>query len=226
MPKKKILVVDDEKGFLQMVEDALSPRYEIIKAHNGQEALDAMSGQTPHLLILDVNMPVMSGIEFYTRLLGGKRRSDVPTLVVTARSQMEDMFRDIGVDGFLAKPFAMGDLFSEIETILIRRGGEKSPSSGKRKALLTEDDPTIAYEIMSFFTQAGYDMTYTASGYQALEKVAENEYDIAIVKLNLDEIGGDEVACKIRSFRPHDTPVLIYTAKQGTGQSRNAQRQA
>jgi CheY-like chemotaxis protein len=210
----KILVVDDEKGFVQMIHDALSPRgFEVIRAHNGEEALKALEGITPPgLLILDVNMPVMSGIEFYNRLSRGKRRSPIPTLVVTARSQMEEMFRDIGADGFLSKPFALQDLFSEVDSIIGRRVAETARKDRPRRILLAENDASAAYEIMSLFSEAGYELLFAPTGFQAVEKAADSEPDALLIKLNLDDMGGDETACKIRQFHSlKDTPLILYS---------------
>jgi len=117
--EKSILIVDDEKNLADLVKYQLSAHgYHVAVASNGQEALEKLKAFKPDLIILDMNMPVMNGLEFYTRIADGSGATECPVLVLTTRSELEDSFRGIDIAGFLPKPFLVEDLIKEVDRIL------------------------------------------------------------------------------------------------------------
>jgi CheY-like chemotaxis protein len=77
---------------------------------------------------------------------------------------------------------------------------------------LAENDAAAAYEIMSLFSEAGYELVFASTGFQAVEKAVDAEPDILLIKLNLEDVGGDETACKIREFRAlKEVPIVLYS---------------
>ena len=75
-----------------------------------------------------------------------------------------------------------------------------------------ENDAAAAYEIMSVFSEAGYELVFASTGFQAVEKAVDSEPDILLIKLNLEDMGGDETVCKIRQFQPlKSTPLILYS---------------
>ena len=118
---KKILVVDDEPGFVEMVSEFLSNRkYEVLTAANGEEALQVIKQIPPDLIVLDIAMPKMGGVAFYDRVSLPDGQPMYPTLVCTANSDMEDLFSSLRVDGFITKPFKMEQLLTMIEQIFAK----------------------------------------------------------------------------------------------------------
>jgi len=119
---KKILVVDDSSLIHQMYRLVMS-RYkcEIVDAMNGQEALDILSLQNDvQLILLDINMPVMNGVQFLEKAAKSGLPSKVPVIVISTEGKEEDTLRGLrlGARGYLKKPFNPTELYSLIEKIL------------------------------------------------------------------------------------------------------------
>jgi len=119
---KKILVVDDSSLIHQMYRLVMS-RYkcEIVDAMNGQEALDILSLQNDvQLILLDINMPVMNGVQFLEKAAKTGLPSKIPVIVISTEGKEEDTLRGLklGAKGYLKKPFNPTDLHSLIEKIL------------------------------------------------------------------------------------------------------------
>lgn len=119
---KKILVVDDSSLIHQMYRLVMS-RYkcEIVDAMNGQEALDLLSLQKDvQLILLDINMPVMNGVQFLEKASLAGLPARIPVIVISTEGKEEDTIRGLrlGAKGYLKKPFNPSDLYSLIEKIL------------------------------------------------------------------------------------------------------------
>ena len=107
--KKTILVIDDEVDLTHMLKFWLEREgYNAVTAGNGLEGLEKLRNLKPDLIILDVNMPKMGGIEFYHQICNGGGKPPFPIFVLTARANREEVFRDLAVDGFMSKPFEIG----------------------------------------------------------------------------------------------------------------------
>jgi len=104
----KILIVDDDDLILEVVSDILvHDDYEVFVAHNGLDALDNVREHVPDVIILDVMMPVLDGIETCKRLKGNRATAAIPILMLTARTSISDKFDgfDAGADEYISKPF-------------------------------------------------------------------------------------------------------------------------
>ena len=122
----KILVVEDERSIQTIVRTYLeSAGFQVICVDNGMAALAAVREHRPDLLILDLNLPGMDGIEVAARL---RQESDVYILMLTARSEEADRVAGlrIGADDYLTKPFSPRELVARVEAILRRRRDNRS----------------------------------------------------------------------------------------------------
>ncbi len=141
----KILVVEDEQSIQTIVRTYLeSAGFQVICVDNGLTALDVAREQQPDLLILDLNLPGMDGIEVAARL---RQESDVFVLMLTARSEEADRVAGlrIGADDYLTKPFSPRELVARVEAILRRRRGT-GPTSNAMLFTQIRIDPD-RYEI-------------------------------------------------------------------------------
>ena len=119
--KAKILVVDDEKTNVKLMEAVLLPRgYDIIKAYNGEEALEKTYSESPDLILLDVMMPVMNGFDVCRRLKNDADTQLIPIVIMTALGELDDRIKGIeaGADDFLTKPVNRDELLARIQTSL------------------------------------------------------------------------------------------------------------
>lgn len=120
-PQAKILVVDDEVKNVKLLEAWLLPRgYEVVKASNGEEALQQVHQEWPDLILLDVMMPVMNGFEVCKILKDNTDTRLIPVVIMTALGQVEDRVKGIeaGADDFLTKPVHRDELLARIRTSL------------------------------------------------------------------------------------------------------------
>lgn len=118
----KVLVVDDSALIHQMYRLVLA-RYkcEIADAMNGQEALDVLAQDTNiQLILLDINMPVMNGVQFLEKATALGIQRKVPIIVISTEGKEEDTIRalKLGAKGYLKKPFSPPDLYALIEQII------------------------------------------------------------------------------------------------------------
>lgn len=115
-----ILVIDDERETVEIIERSLSPSYKVIKAYNGVDGLAMVREASPDLIICDVMMPRMNGIEFLTALRNDKTIAQIPVIMFTAKTAEDDMLEafEHGADAYLTKPVSMKFLKKRIEHLL------------------------------------------------------------------------------------------------------------
>jgi DNA-binding response OmpR family regulator len=116
----KILVVDDEPRYQRLVEaNLITEGFIVIKANNGQEALEMVVSQQPDLVLMDVMMPVLDGFAATERI---REFSATPIIIVTARGEENARVRglDLGADDYIVKPFSATELLARVRAVLRR----------------------------------------------------------------------------------------------------------
>ena len=113
-----ILVCDDDPSLRELVRAVLGPRYRFIEAADGTEALVAARELSPDLIVLDVMLPGISGIEVLETIRSDEQLKDMLVVVITAWSHAELEARVAGADRFVSKPFDPDDLSSAVEELL------------------------------------------------------------------------------------------------------------
>lgn len=123
LEKPLVLVIDDNNDILQLVSQLLNTDYNIITASNGKEGLRRACKYVPDLIICDVMMPVMDGLECCRRIKSEVTTSHIPVLMLTACSMDEQRVQgyDSGADGYLAKPFSGAVLKSRCASLIANR---------------------------------------------------------------------------------------------------------
>jgi len=127
-----VLVVDDEKSLRDFVRRNLEARhYKVLTASNGLEALAVFKSENVDLVILDLMMPHLDGLETTRRI---RESSKTPIIILTALGEESDKVQafDLGVDDYLTKPFGVGELMGRIKAVL-RRARWQEPSSNEEQ---------------------------------------------------------------------------------------------
>jgi two-component system KDP operon response regulator KdpE len=125
MNHASILVVDDESQIRRVLRATLSTSgYDVVEAKDGQEAIDMVIRERPDLILLDVNMPGMSGLEACSKI---RLSYEGPIIMVTVRNSEQDkvVALDAGADDYVVKPFAIGELLARIRAALRRFSSEE-----------------------------------------------------------------------------------------------------
>ena len=131
----KVLVVDDEKNILDIIKFNLEVEgYEVITSRDGEEALRLVRELRPDLILCDIMMPDLDGLEVCRRLKADSRTNQIPVVMLSARTQAQDKVASIeaGADDFITKPFDFSDLVARITINLIRTRQKRdvSPLTG------------------------------------------------------------------------------------------------
>jgi two-component system response regulator MprA len=117
-----ILLIDDDIDLQQLTKIALKSRGYIVEtANNGLEGLSKLEIIKPDLIILDMNMPKLGGLGFYQKICNGKDHPLYPVLVLTARTNLEQLLTQMNIDGFIAKPFEIDELLRKVDAIIEKR---------------------------------------------------------------------------------------------------------
>lgn len=119
--KKTLLIVDDDIFLVDIMAFTLKQSgFEIIKAHNGQEAIDIINKEHIDLVLTDIMMPVMDGFELAANLRKNEATKSIPIIFLTAKSNVEDKNKgyNIGINDYVVKPFNLKDLVSRINKAL------------------------------------------------------------------------------------------------------------
>lgn len=117
-PQAKILIVDDEPFNLDLLEQELMEDYEVVTAKDGEKAIAQANSEDPDLILMDWNMPGMSGIDAVRRLRQFDAHKTTPIFMLTAQSSMENQVEglDAGADDYILKPFDPDDLHARIRS--------------------------------------------------------------------------------------------------------------
>jgi two-component system, OmpR family, response regulator len=214
----RVLVVDDEPNIVDVISMAL--RYEgfsVESAGTGRDAIAAVAGFRPHLIVLDIMLPDIEGFEVARRL--GAERNTIPIVFLTARDATEDKVRGLsaGGDDYVTKPFSLEELVARIRTILRRAGLAEQESSRLVFADLELDDDS--HEV----TRGGEPIDLTATEYRLLRYLMLNARRVLTRAQLLDHVWEYDFSGDARVLETYisylrkkidlDRPPLIHTVR-------------
>lgn len=115
-----VLVIDDEPETVSLIERTLSADYKVLKAYNGEEGLQMARQRVPDVVICDIMMPRMDGLEFLTAMKNDKTLGHIKTIIFTAKANEEDMLTayDSGADAYLTKPLSLKVLRKRVDRLV------------------------------------------------------------------------------------------------------------
>ncbi|MFI2128534.1 response regulator transcription factor [Lysinibacillus fusiformis] len=217
MPKK-ILVVEDEIHIARFVELELQHEgYDVTVAFEGREGLSLATTEAFDVLLLDVMLPGINGIEICRRI---RTQSQVPIILITARDAVMDRVAglDAGADDYIVKPFAIEELLARIRTIL-RRATTQEPANSEFLSLRDIEIDIAAYEV---FVQ-GNKLDLTKTEYDLLKLLIEHKNRVCTREHILTSVWGydtdietnvvDVYIRHLRTKLPGDTNAYIETVR-------------
>jgi len=185
MEQRTILVVDDDNGLRELIRINLEHEgYAVIQAANGVQCVQAVREHRPDMVILDVMMPEMDGVEACGKV---REFSQIPILMLTAKVQSEDVITglDRGADDYLLKPFNMDELSARIRALLRRVPPAYRPlSAGQGEILIDQQKREVRVR--------GEPVDLTPTEYHLLLILAENVSKVVAHETLLRAVWGQE----------------------------------
>lgn len=190
---KKILVVDDEPNIIELIRMNLSKSgFEIIPAYTGQEALDKTAAQDFDIALLDIMLPDIDGIEVLRRLRTNVKTSDLPVIMLTARSEETDKVIGLGMgaDDYMTKPFGLRELEARIRNVLRRKEAFQPAEVNKEKRYVLDD---LVIDTNRHLVSKNHEsIDLTPSEYYILVTLVEQPQQVFTRQALLEAIPGDK----------------------------------
>ncbi|MCX7796473.1 MAG: response regulator transcription factor [bacterium] len=186
---EKILIVDDEKPIVDSIKYTLYREgYDVVVSYDGEDALEKFKKENPDLIILDIMLPKLSGLEV-CRII--RRTSNVPIIMLTAKG--EDMDRviglELGADDYVPKPFSMRELVARIKAVLRRA---KIPLSQTKTKEKLEFDDVVIDVVGRIVTKRGEPIDLSPKEFDLLVTLAENEGRVMSREYLLSHVWGED----------------------------------
>jgi DNA-binding response OmpR family regulator len=198
----RILVVEDEADIAGLIKMALErdAGIEVEVVASGDAALHAVSIGVPDLIILDLNLPALSGTEVCRMLRAKPKTADVPIIMVTARVSESDRVAglDLGADDYVTKPFSLKELAARVRAVLRRRRGSKDePPAAYQGQHLYADFDAVAVSV------DGASVKLTRREFELLRCLVENRNRVLSRDRLLERVWGYDRFIETRSVDVH-----------------------
>lgn len=203
---QKILIIDDDIMNLKMEQYILENTYDVICAKSGEEGLEMLHKNAVDLVLLDLYMPNMNGLQVLQKIREDKAISDVKVIFLTASGMKTDVTAAIrlGALDFIKKPFVPTELLERIKRAL---------QLAKKDSILVVDDDKMNLMLTQKILGIRYDVSCVSSGKEAILYLQDNVPDMILLDLHMPEMSGLEVLDEIRNMdKVSDVPVIFLTA--------------
>jgi len=194
--KEKILIVEDEKDIVKMLEYNLKKEgFRVIDARDGEDALDLATRENPNLILLDLMLPGIDGLEVCKTLKKESKTSSIPIIMLTAKAQESDKVvgLELGADDYITKPFSPRELIARIKAVL-RRATEKE----KLPEIFQTGDLKIDFAKISV-TVKDKPIELTAKEFELLKTLIKAKGRVLSRDYLLDTIWGFDHAMEIQT---------------------------
>lgn len=199
---KKILIIEDDDHIVELLKfNVENNGYEVSVAMDGHEGLNKAIDELPDLILLDLMLPGIDGIDICNKLKNKDRTKDIPIIMLTAKGHETDKILglEIGADDYITKPFSVRELMTRIKVVFRRYSKE---SSAEGPALITIGDLEIDHEKHEV-KKSGQLIKLTLKEYQLLEYLAENRGKVLSRNALLDRVWGYDYFGETRTVDVH-----------------------
>lgn len=200
---KRILVVEDEQDIAGLLRHTLerSGEADVQTAASGDQALAAAAANPPDLILLDLNLPVLSGLEVCRLLRSRPTTADVPIIMLTARTSEADRVTglDAGADDYVTKPFSLRELSARVRAVLRRGRGQAAAASS---AVYRGEHVVADFEAVSV-TVDGEPVRLTRREFELLRYLVENRNRVLSRDRLLERVWGYDRFIETRSVDVH-----------------------
>lgn len=219
---KRILVVDDEKDLVDLITYNLQRNgYDVLAAHDGNEALDLAQREQPDLIILDLMLPGIDGTEVARRLKADSRTAQIPIIMLTAKSEETDVVvgLTLGADDYVTKPFSVKILLARLTTVLRRRADAQQ---GGEETGLLRAGPLLIDTSKHEVAVSGETVKLTLTEFKLLSALVSARGRVLTRDQLMDKAMGTDVFVTDRAIDVHITAIrkklgeaswLIYTVR-------------
>lgn len=204
--EKRILIIDDDTMNLKMATHILEKNYDVVCAKSGMEGIGILRSETIDLVLLDLLMPDINGMEVLKEIREDSMISDVKVIILTAAGTKTDVTEAIrlGALDFIKKPFFPTELLERIKRVI---------QVEKKDSILVVDDDNVTLSIVQNMLSIRYDVSCVSSGNGAIKYLQNNVPDMILLDLHMPDMSGLEVLEKICSTKKlADIPVIFLTA--------------
>jgi phosphate regulon transcriptional regulator PhoB len=203
MTQKKILVADDEKDIVELVAYNLEREgFAVLRASDGRRALEAIRQDKPDLVVLDLMMPEVSGMEVCRMIRGTPETAGLPIIMLTAKSDPVDKILglEIGADDYLTKPFHVRELVARVRAVL--RRSEQRPDGGDLPAAF--DFQGLHVDLTAYrVTLEGRSVELSSREFKLLQFFIGHPGRVYSRDQLLDRVWGDEAFVEPRTVDVH-----------------------
>ncbi len=209
--KRHVLVVEDEEDIFRLITFHLEKEgYRVIGTGSGREALELAYESPPDLVVLDIMLPEMDGLEVCRRLRSGKDTAKIPILILSAKKEELDrvLGLELGADDYMVKPFSVRELVARVRAIFRRFDRDNDDINSEtdkprmEEKILSLGDVTL-YPERHQVTVNGEQRTLTHKEFLLLELLMENAGKVLTRDLLLDKVWGYEVEVDTRTVDVH-----------------------
>jgi len=200
MTKDKVLIIDDEEHIVELIRYNLeNAGYDAVEAYNGVDGIKAAKNEKPTLILLDVMLPMMDGLEVCRKLRKDDTTKHIPIIMLTAKSEEIDKILglELGADDYITKPFSVRELLARIKAVLRRTGSELEETS-----VFSFSDVMIDYD-KHLVTKNNVKVDLTLKEYELLDILIKNRGKVLKRDLLLDKIWGYEYVGETRTVDVH-----------------------
>jgi len=194
---KTILIVDDEPQIAEIATDYLRHAgFEVLTARDGARALETVRGRRPDLVVLDLGLPKIDGIDVARAI---RRDSDTPIIMLTARAEEEDRLHglEVGADDYMTKPFSPRELVARVRAVLRRSEKQHTDDDVFRVADLVIDAPRMVV------TREGTTIDLTPTEFQLVLALTRSPGRVFTRVQLLDAVRGSDVDSFDRAIDTH-----------------------